>query len=78
MQRPYGPPNQEDAATTGLKAASTVSLYDPYSSVCFDGNKKESYSTNNDGECPIVTFQGNHLNLLRNRWTSSTPADSRR
>jgi subtilase family serine protease len=62
MQRPAGPPNQKPAATPGLKAASTVSLYDPYSSVCFDGVKKESYSTNNDGEFPIVTFQGNHLN----------------
>ena len=34
-----------------------------FSSNCFDGVEKESFSTNNDGSLPIGTFRGNHLNL---------------
>ncbi len=35
-----------------------------YSNVCFDGTEKESFSTNGDGQLPIGTYQGNHLNLF--------------
>jgi subtilase family serine protease len=59
MAQPAGLPNQK-AAATGLMAASPDDLY---SNNCFNGTEKESYSTNNDGAFPIVTFQGNHLNL---------------
>ncbi|MGA8151439.1 MAG: S53 family peptidase [Terriglobales bacterium] len=34
-----------------------------FSSNCFDGVEKESFSNNNDGSFPIGTFKGNHLNL---------------
>jgi subtilase family serine protease len=61
MQRPSGPSHQKSVAG-GLKPASAVTPDDLYSSNCFNGTKKESYSTNNDGEFPIVTFQGNHWN----------------
>ncbi len=34
-----------------------------FSSQCFTGTEKESFSTNNDGELPIGTYSGNKLNL---------------
>ncbi|MBZ5689242.1 MAG: S53 family peptidase [Acidobacteriia bacterium] len=34
-----------------------------YSNNCFDGTETDVFSTNNDGEFPIGTFKGNHLNL---------------
>jgi subtilase family serine protease len=34
-----------------------------YTSECFDGVVKQVFSTNNDGELPIGTYAGNHLNL---------------
>jgi len=34
-----------------------------YSSDCFDSVVTEQFSTNNDGELPIGTYTGNHLNL---------------
>ena len=36
---------------------------DIFSSNCFNGTEKETFSTNNDGEFPIATYNGNHLNL---------------
>ncbi len=42
-------------------AAATSSNF--FSSDCFDGVVKQTYSTNNDGELPIGTYRGNHLNL---------------
>ena len=44
-------------------AAAAVSSPDFFSSRCFTGTEKESFSTNGDGELPIVTFSGNKLNL---------------
>ena len=34
-----------------------------FSSQCFTGTEKESFSTNNDGELPIGTYSGTKLNL---------------
>jgi subtilase family serine protease len=34
-----------------------------YSSNCFDGVVTQQYSTNGDGELPIGTYTGNHINL---------------
>jgi subtilase family serine protease len=52
------------------KAASKVGLADAalppgniFSSVCFNGPETETISTNNDGEFPIGTFTGKHLNI---------------
>jgi subtilase family serine protease len=42
-------------------AAATSSNF--FTSDCFDGVVKQTYSTNNDGELPIGTYRGNHLNL---------------
>ena len=44
-------------------AAAAVSNPDFFSSRCFTGTEKESFSTNNDGELPIGTYSGNKLNL---------------
>src|SRR6202140_704707 len=46
-----------------FKSAAAVSSPDFFSSRCFTGTEKESFSTNGDGELPIVTFSGNKLNL---------------
>jgi subtilase family serine protease len=35
-----------------------------YSNVCFDGTEKESFSTNGDGQLPVGTYFGNHLNMF--------------
>jgi subtilase family serine protease len=48
---------------TSKSAAAAVSSPDFFSSRCFTGTEKESFSTNGDGELPIVTFSGNKLNL---------------
>jgi len=44
-------------------AAAAVINPDFFSSQCFTGTEKETFSTNGDGELPIVTFSGNKLNL---------------
>ena len=44
-------------------AAMAVSGPDFFSSQCFTGTEKESFSTNGDGELPIGTYSGNKLNL---------------
>jgi subtilase family serine protease len=63
MQRPAAPPNAKAAVMANAKAATTSTPSDFFSSDCFDTTETETYSTNNDGEYPIVTFTGNHLNL---------------
>src|SRR6202166_1701196 len=50
-------------STAAAAQAPTVSNSDFFSSQCFTGTEKESFSTNGDGELPIVTFSGNKLNL---------------
>jgi subtilase family serine protease len=60
--RPTMPGNKAMAAA--LKTTSTPGTASNfYTNNCFDGTEKETYSTNNDGEYPIATFSGNHLNL---------------
>ena len=44
-------------------AAMAVSNPDFFSSQCFTGTEKESFSTNGDGELPIGTYSGNKVNL---------------
>jgi subtilase family serine protease len=44
-------------------AASTLSDADFFSSNCFDGVEKETFSNNNAGSYPIGTYSGNHLNI---------------
>jgi subtilase family serine protease len=58
-------------------AAAAVSSPDFFSSQCFTGTEKESFSTNGDGELPIVTFSGNKLNLesQTNPGCGYTPAE---
>ncbi len=55
------------AGTSGgaAMAAAAVTPTDSsfFSNNCFDGVESETFSTNNDGEYPIGTFKGNHLNL---------------
>jgi len=46
-----------------MAAAATPADSNFYSSNCFDGVVTEEFSTNNDGELPIGTYTGNHLNL---------------
>ena len=48
------------AGNTTEVAASSSSFY---SSDCFDRVVAQTYSTNNDGQLPIGTYTGNHLNL---------------
>jgi subtilase family serine protease len=60
IARPSVLPTQKTAARTVQQAVATDSLY---SNNCFNGTEKGSYSTNNDGEFPIVSFKGNHLNM---------------
>jgi subtilase family serine protease len=60
-------PNPVGGAPSGaaMTAAATVTPTDSsfYSNHCFDTVETETFSTNNDGEYPIGTFKGNHLNL---------------
>jgi len=52
--------------TSSTSAAVTPAAATPgnfFSSDCFNGTVKQTYSTNNAGELPIGTFSGNHLNL---------------
>jgi subtilase family serine protease len=49
-------------ATMGAMAAAPAAT-DFYSNNCFNGTETDVFSTNNDGEYPIATYKGNHLNL---------------
>ncbi|MGA9393012.1 MAG: S53 family peptidase [Candidatus Sulfotelmatobacter sp.] len=59
MQRGARVSTTKAGNTTGV-AASSSSFY---SSDCFDRVVTQTYSTNNDGQLPIGTYTGNHLNL---------------
>jgi subtilase family serine protease len=50
------------SSTAAAKPAAVASS-DFYSSQCFTGTEKVSFSTNGDGELPIGTYSGNQLNL---------------
>jgi subtilase family serine protease len=58
MQRPT---SKKTSGNVALAASSNSGNI--FSSVCFDGNTTERFSTNNDGEFPIGTYTGKHLNL---------------
>ena len=60
MAKPSTLPGQKG---TSLSAAIHPTSSSFFSNNCFDGTKKETYSTNNNGSLPITTFRGNHLNL---------------
>ncbi len=46
-----------------MASAATPADSSFYSSNCFNGVVTESFSTNSDGELPVGTYTGNHLNL---------------
>ncbi len=46
-----------------IASAATPTDSNFYSSDCFDSVVTQQFSTNNDGELPIGTYTGNHLNL---------------
>jgi len=59
MQRPTLPAGKSGFTRTA--ASTTDSSF--YTSNCFDGVVSQQFSTNNDGQLPIGTYTGNHLNL---------------
>jgi subtilase family serine protease len=60
MARPSLTSSKPGLAAVRASAASTADLF---SSQCFTGTEKETFSTNADGELPFGTYQGNKLNL---------------
>jgi len=60
-------PNPVAGASTSGTAMSAMAAAPAdtsfYSNNCFDGTETDVFSTNNDGEFPIGTYKGNHLNL---------------
>jgi subtilase family serine protease len=64
MARPSGPPNQKSSGPGfGSMAKATPTTGDFFTTNCFTGSETETFSTNNDGEFPISTIKGTHLNL---------------
>jgi subtilase family serine protease len=69
MQRPVPPSNKKGVTTAAASAAalSPSATAAPgaslFSSVCFNGTEKETFSTDGLGLYPIGTYSGNHLNL---------------
>ena len=53
-------PSQKSGNVVTANAATPGAFF---SNNCFDGTKTEKFSTNGDGEFPIGTYHGNHLNL---------------
>ena len=56
---------RDDRTKAAIAAAGAVSAASSnfFSNVCFDGQEKESLSTDGVGAFPIATISGNHLNL---------------
>jgi subtilase family serine protease len=50
-----------EKAMTAMAVTGAASSF--YSNNCFDRTETDVFSTNNDGEYPIGTYKGNHLNL---------------
>jgi subtilase family serine protease len=61
MARPSALPSRGPKLTESASPASAASSF--YSSNCFDGVVTRQWSTNGDGELPIGTYKGNHINL---------------
>jgi Predicted protease len=57
------PPSSTQGKAFAPMAASASPDSSFYSNNCFDGTETDVFSTNNDGEYPIGTYKGNHLNL---------------
>jgi subtilase family serine protease len=62
-------PTNSSTAAAARAAATSVHSLDTldtlgYSNNCFDGTAKDVLSTNGDGELPIGTYKGNHLNFV--------------
>src|SRR5271156_243911 len=76
MVRPTGIPGSKSAAAAAPQTAA-VGDSDFFSSHCFTGTEKQSFSTNGDGALPTVTFSGNRLNLesLSGPGCGYTPAE---
>jgi subtilase family serine protease len=55
--------NQSKAPGIQMAAAAKPAASDFYGNNCFDKVETDVFSTNDDGEFPIGTFTGNHLNL---------------
>ncbi len=62
MARPT-PPSISNSKAAVVSASVTPSDSGFYTNNCFNGLETETFSTNNDGEYPIGTYSGNHLNL---------------
>ena len=62
MARPT-PPSISNAKAAVLSARVAPNDSGFYTNNCFNGLETETFSTNDDGEYPIGTFSGNHLNL---------------
>jgi subtilase family serine protease len=56
---------RDDRSKAAIAAAGAVSAAPSnfFSNVCFDGQEKESLSTEGIGDFPIATISGNHLNM---------------
>ncbi len=63
MQRPTPLSISKEANTSMTTAATRADGSSLYSSVCFNGTEKETFSTEGLGLFPIGTYAGNHLNL---------------
>lgn len=80
MARPASiPASKSDLAAESnpaLKTATSSADVDFYTSNCFDGVVTRHLSTNGDGELPIGTYKGNHINLqsLTSPGCAYTPA----
>jgi subtilase family serine protease len=51
------------SGTPARSAASAAMNADVFSSQCFPGTEKESFSTNGTGQLPVATYSGNRINL---------------
>ena len=60
MARPAALPGQKPGNGVMANAVTPGAFF---SNNCFNGTKTEKFSTNGDGEFPIGTYHGNHLNL---------------
>jgi subtilase family serine protease len=66
MQRATPPSSTRGFGTAaGIhpSSAATANASSLFSSVCFNGTEKETFSTGDNGSFPIGTYSGNHLNL---------------
>jgi subtilase family serine protease len=63
MQRPTPPSVGQEVNTSMSSSATSADASSLYSSVCFSGAEKETFSTEGLGLFPIGTYSGNHLNV---------------